>query len=737
MIDHRGAAVRFGSCFLPLLATSVCLGAGSSKPIEEWNLCHAYRELPPPELSEPLPGEVTKFSADSAETSGRNTVIMIGNAKAIRDGQLLRADTATYDKSSANVQAEGDVEYAREGLIVSGSHGTLNLDTTTGRLDDVHFRLFERHARGSADSAVLVNRNVTVLERAVYTTCDNDDWLLKATRVRLDQASGMGTARNVSLSFMGVPFLYSPWLSFPIDDRRKSGFLAPSVGQSSTNGVEIAAPYYLNLDPQFDATLTPRLISRRGVMLGTEFRYLTTGSEGVVSFDYLPDDRVADENRSFLSIHQDGHPTGNLTTDVDYNLVSDPNYFHDFGNRLSIASTTHLDQHASVAYQAATWMASAAVQAYQTIDRTIPPASRPYEELPILAFSTQRPEYDLRPNYRLVTSYVDFQQSEKISGQRLDLQPSITLPVYSPAAYIQPTITLRHTRYLLSDQPAGGRDPQRTLPILTVDSGVAWERDARWGGLDLVQTLEPRLFYLRVPFKDQSKLPLFDTGLPDFTFSQLFRDNRFNGSDRIGDANQLTAAVITRLLESETGRERIRAGIGRIYYFQDRKVTLGGPPETAPASDTVAELSVDPIRSISASADLRQSEETGKIDMAGIQVRYAPARRSVLNLAYRFREGMLDQTDVTLLWPLGPRWHVIARRNYSFLDHEELETLGGVEYQTCCWRALVAARSYVNAVNTSNLTNRNRMIYVQLDLTGLTTIGNRIEDLLGIGILGE
>jgi LPS-assembly protein len=742
-LGHPFAAMRMSTgrqtagraCLVALLLVPFASrGAAPGTPLNDWGLCHVYSPLSPPSAS----GEdgVTLLSADEAEMTGRNLVTLHGGAEALRGEQSLRADTAIYNKDTADVHAEGNVQYTRPGLVAEGDRGQMNLDAEKGRLDNARFRLYQRHARGSADSAAFLDRNVTVLRNALYTTCDpgNDDWLLRAGRVRLDQASGTGTATNVSLSFMGVPFLYSPWLSFPIDDRRKSGFLAPVVGESSRNGVEIALPYYLNLHPQFDATLTPRLVSRRGLMLGSELRYLNAWGEGSLDFEYLPDDKLVDEDRSLLRYRHDGHPVPGLTANVDYSLASDADYFRDLGNSLSIASVTHLDQHAAVLYQADTWMASGRLQSYQTIDDAIPRNSRPYEQLPILVFRTQRPELNLRPYYRLVSSYVDFQHSDRIGGQRLDLQPGLSLPLYTPAAYFQPTATLRYTHYGLDARPAaGGREQERTLPVFSIDSGLFLERDTDWGGLDLVQTLEPRLYYLNVPYRDQSDIPLFDTGLPDFNLSQLFRDNRFNGSDRVGDANQLSVAVSTRFLERETGRQRAQFGIGRIYYFEDRRVTLGGLPETAPVSDLVAEANASLSQSLTATVDARKSEATGKIDKAGVQLTYKPAPRSVIDVSYRFREGSLEQTDIALVWPLSPRWRLIARRNYSIFDHQELETLAGVEYQTCCWRLRLVNRRYLN----TDLTEHNRIFYVQLDLLGLTTLGERLENLLDRGILDD
>lgn len=741
---RRPRAARHLPPCATLLLSLLALAAGpvgAAGVLHPFGLCHAEHLIRPPVPALPpdLAG-TTVLTSDEARTDEHEVVTLTGNVEALRDGQAVFADSAVYERHSSRVQAHGNVRYLREGILVDGDQGELQLDADTGQLDHARFRLFDRHARGDARNVRFLDRNVTVLRDARYTTCDpgKEDWMLHSSRVRLDRDAGMGTARNVYLSFMGVPFLYSPWLSFPIDDRRKSGFLAPRIRDSSRGGVELSTPYYLNLAPRYDATLTPRLMSRRGAMLESEFRYLNPGSTGLVNVNYLPDDSLSERDRSLIGYRHVGRPGAGLRLDVDYNRVSDPEYLRDFGSNLGIASITHLEQRAVATYQAEAWSASARLQRYQTVDETIAPARRPYRQTPALTFRSQLPEYNFRPNYRLAGGYVDFRHDDRPEGRRLEVQPSVTLPMYALAAYLQPTLTLRHTRYELDGAAAGETDPSRTLPVFSVDTGLFLERDAHWGGRPMIHTLEPRLYYLYVPYRDQDALPLFDTGIPDFNFTQLFRDNRFNGSDRVGDANQLSAALVTRLLDAQTGRERLQAGIGRIYYFEDREVHLSGtPPATARASDIVAEASAAITRTVSARLDARHSEQSGRIDRAGVSLRYRPEPRSLIDVSYRFREDTLEQTDLTLLWPLGRRWHVVARHTYSQHDDRTLETLAGVEYRSCCWRARIVNRRYLDNVAGAAQAEYNRSIYLQLEFIGLASLGDDLESLLERGILGH
>ncbi len=716
-------------------------GMAGGQDLHTFGLCRPDPRPLVPVLPARSPG-LTVLTADEAISNEDDIVTMTGSVEALSDGQMLQADTATYERHSARVQAQGNVRYLRGDILLDGDRGEIYLDDDSGEIDNARFRLFDRHARGEAQNAHFLDRNTTHLRSARYTTCDpgNESWLLRAGRVKLDRSTGTGTAHHVSLSFMGVPFLYTPWLSFPIDDRRKSGLLPPRLRDSSRNGVEFSMPYYLNLAPRYDATLTPRIMSDRGTMLESELRYLNPGSDGHITLSYLGDDRVQQRKRSLLGYRHSGYPAAGLTFDVDYNRVSDAEYFRDFGNNLSTTAITHLDQRAIANYQANTWMASARIQRYQTVDETITAARRPYRQAPALMFRSQLPEYNFRPNYRLTSSYVDFRHNNRIEGRRLEIQPALSLPMYTMAAYLQPTLSLRHTRYELDDIDGSERAPNRTLPVFTVDAGVFLERNVQWGGRSLLQTLEPRLYYLHTPYRNQDQLPLFDTGIPDFNFTQLFRDNRFNGADRVGDANQLSTALVTRLIDMQTGRERLQAGIGRIHYFRDREVQTAGTAAAATArtSDIVAEANAAITSTLSLRLDARHSEELERIDMGGIALQYRPAPRSLINASYRFRESSLEQTDLTVLWPLGRRWHMVARHNYSLHDERTLETLAGVEYRSCCWRARIVNRRYLDSTTTGAVAAEyNRSIYLQIEFIGLASLGDDLESLLERGILGN
>lgn len=718
---------------LAMLAPALCNAAADE---DQWSLCKPRSETTlPSDLTDTRDDGATVITADEAETLDRDTVILHGDIRARQSKQHLRANSAIYHRSSDQLHADGNIEYFRPDLVIRGGDAEVSLDRNTGIINEASYDLISRHARGTAFSATLEKKDVTVLRQVTYTTCDigDDAWMLRSSTLRLNQGNGVGTARNIRLSFMRVPFFYFPYLSFPIDDQRKTGLLPPSYAHSDENGTEVSLPFYINIAPQFDATLEPRYISKRGTMIKSEARYLNPIGHGQLNLEYLPDDDIASRNRTLVNFQDRSRYSTQLSSSISIAHVSDTEYFRDLGNSLSLSSITHLRQIASLDYQNDLWSSSLRLESYQTIDDTIPENRRPYQRLPQILFGTTRPDEDGEFNYNFSGEYVDFRHDIRISGSRIDLKPSIDYPIRTPATFAIPSISLRHTLYDLNESSAAGETHiSRTVPSFTMDSGIFLERDSHWGLTPMIHTLEPRLYYLYSPFRDQTEIPLFDTALPDFSYSQLFRDNRFTGGDRIGDADQLTLALTTRFFEKETGKERLRASIGRIMYFKDREVSLGTLVEENNTSDLVAESAASLLPQLNTRFDVRWNEETHEIDKGSIQLQYEPDSRGIFNIAYRYRDPTLRQSDISILWPVGRRWNIIGRYNYSLLDHRALETLAGLEYQSCCWRVQIVNRRYVN----DDLGDTRENLYIQFELKGLTSVGNSLESVLEEGILG-
>lgn len=678
-----------------------------------------------------------RLDADRAQISNDNLYILEGNAEIRYGNYKLQADKITYNQAEGIIIAEHAIRLTSPTLVVEGHNARLSTITNTGELEQIRYTLPTRPARGAADRLELQGHDKIVLDNTSFTTCPegNSDWLLTASKITLDQTTGSGTARNARLIFKGVPVLYSPVIGFPIDDRRKSGFLAPRLGTSDETGVDISAPWYWNIAPNRDATITPRLMSSRGFMLGGEFRYLNKRSQGQLEFAYLPsDNKFGNEDRSLFSIRHDGRPFSRLVTHIHASDVSDDDYFRNLGSSQLAVSQTHLERTAGVSWQGDAWSLSARVQDYQTIDSTLLAAEDPYRRLPQINLDISPVKKLKGLQFSMTSELTHFDQDNRVTGTRLDMQPRLRLPVYRSGWFIDPSVSIRHTRYSLDDTaPGDPESPTRTMPVASVDAGSFFEREVRWGSANLVQTLEPRIFYLYVPFEDQSDIPIFDTGEYDFNFWQLFKENRFSGGDRMGDANQLALALTSRLINPANGRQQISASVGELFYFRDRRVTLpGNLTATRNRSDLVANLSVQFNENWQTSASILWDPEDSSTSRGNVQLQYRTDKRQLLNLGYRFRRDVLEQVDTSFLWPLTPNWQLIGRWNYSLTNNRTFNALAGIGYESCCWGLKLVGRSFVNNDNG----DRNTTVYLQIELKGLVGLGRKIDHLLERDILG-
>ena len=705
-----------------------------------WALCGgpaAEPEIPADRLEALRREDPVRAEADEADIDLNGGSTFSGNVSLARADQRLAADRVVYDKNAESADAEGNVRFRQQGFEVErAASAWVEMAADRSKFTELAYRLPRQHARGEAAVAEMDGAaDRARLERVSYTTCPegNGDWQLTAEEVTLDQPSNEGVARNAKLTFKGMPIFGAPWFSFPLDDRRKSGVLPPRIGASDETGFDAALPYYFNLAPNYDATLTPRIMSERGLQLGGEFRYLMPTYYGQINAEVLPDDDEYGDTRALLTFEHFANPYPNLHAEAVVNYVTDDDYLDDLGGTLARSSITHLERHLLATWYGGYWNLQGRVQDYQTVDQTLTVAQRPYQRMPQVTFEGEWPwKNGLR--FGLDAEYVNFDHEVNVTGDRFDVQPRISLDWGGPGYYVTPSLSYRHTGYDLDNVAAGtADDPDRGLPIFSLDGGLFFERDTSVGGRALVQTLEPRLYYLYVEEEDQTALPLFDTAVYDFSFAQLFRENRFGGTDRVGDANQLTLALSSRYLDAASGRELFRASAGQIFYFEDRDVTLPWlATETDDQSDFVAELESRLWKDWLVRGTWQWDVEDEETDKGVVQLRYNPGKRRILNLAYRYRRNLVEQTDVSLFWPVTPNWAAIARWNYDLDGERGLETLAGFEYQSCCWSWRLVGRNYVNDLNDED----NTGIYLQLELKGVGRIGTGLESVLERGILG-
>jgi len=703
----------------------------------DFALCGPGLVLPPaPVIADPSPRPgVVDVEADDADLRDEGLSILRGNVVLERDTATLSADEVRYARDTDTVDAIGSLEVWDQGLYLQGTRGRMVVPEDVTVVEDARYRILEAHAHGSSSRVVLSGSDVVKADDATYSTCNpgQEDWVLEADRIRLDKVEDQGTARNVWVVFKGVPIFYSPFLTFPLSDARKSGFLTPSAGASSSTGAEATVPYYFNIAPNLDATLAARAMANRGVQAQGEFRYLFPWGRGILAGEVMPQDTQRDESRSAVSLRHASELGPHWDTDLIFDWVSDDEYFEDLGTSLAVSSQSFLEQRLEARYNASNIHFLARLQGFQTVDSSLPGTSRPFERLPQLLASTSFRERNLRPNVNARAEVVHFDRRDSVTGVRVDLAPYVTLPYRTAAGFVVPRATLRYTAYALDDQPAGDpNDPSRLLPTFSLDSGLFFERRLRFASRGLLQTLEPRLFYLYRPFERQDDLPVFDTGVHTFSFAQLFREDRFTGADRAGDAHQVTLALTTRILDAGSGAELLRASVGQIRHLRDRKVTLPGEPiETRSGSDLVAEISASLDRRWRATAGIQWDPSETRTNRNTVAVRYQPDARRVVNASYRFVRDAVEQTDLSVAWPIAGDWRAVGRWNYSLDAERSLEIFGGVEYESCCWGLRLVARRFLATTDGEY----NTGVFAQLVLKGLTAVGDA-DEFLGRSIPG-
>lgn len=724
---------------LPAVLLLCCTAVGAQTPGQPGPGLSGCPVMPLPEMPDLPP-------ADAADPrielfTGHTEVDLAGGFATSRDVAIRRGDgvlvapAARYDRDNGRLTLEGGLRFQDPKTSISGRDAELDISGSELRVKGAEFQLFTVPARGAAESITVRESGTLRLKGVAYTTCAPGDetWLLRAGSIRIDRDLGIATARNARLSFKGVPILYTPWISYPVTNERKSGFLLPNIGRSETRGLEFQIPYYLNLAPNYDATLTPRYMENRGLQMISEFRYLWPGHLGQIDAEYLPDDKARSEDRYLFGItHQSMLGAGWRAT-LDGRSVSDTRYFEDLYGSVSASSQTHLERVLDFEYLSDRYSVLARFQDFQTLDEALSGTGKPYRRVPQLAFSAFVPDERLGIDWQLDSELTVFDRNAGVTGGRLHLQPAIAVPLAYRGLSLVPRAALQYTAYSLDDTEPGTDDrPRRTAPVLSVDLGAVFER-GRPGRAGWLQTLEPRAQYVYIPYRDQDELPVFDTIEPDFNLVQLFRENRFLGHDRLADTSQVNIGITSRLLDAANGAQFITATIGQSRYFADQDVTLpDGSPRRSNRSDWLAELRLNFWDHWRFDLGYQWDADAGQSQRFGSRLQYRRDGRRVANIAYRYRRDLLEEIDVSAAWPLSERWSAVARYDYSLLDNELLERFAGIEYQNCCWGLRVVYRRYL----ASRTGETDSAIALQLILKGLTNIGDPADRLLERGILG-
>lgn len=824
--------MRKSPALLPLpLCIALSLSAQAAERRDDWGLCPIDDAVPvfsdattsdsSPELRAQLPTDIIGDTLGATE--GQSTTFS-GNVALTRGDQFLGTDNLTFDSATNRYTARGNVRYQDSGmrLVADSAEGDQEADSHDIR--NVRYQLTERRGNGGAEQIQLQGSQGSMYD-STYSTCPPSQrmWELQADRIDVDTEEGTGVARNAVLRIGKVPVLYVPWFPFPLDDRRRTGLLYPGVGFNSRNGFDWRQPIYFNLAPNYDDTLTPRLMTNRGLMLSNEFRYLTPTGKGTLDLSYLPSDgltrdRRDEEDEEFTrgtADPADDYDSRNKRKDdrgrfrfkgfqnlgptwqarANLNWISDPRYVEDFSSNLDGVSTYAVTSDIGVYGRGRYWGAGLMADHVQLSDYTLREFTQRYDRLPRAFANWEQPfgrwlsagveaeavrfahidDSTIRRSY----SNGDILELERRpGGSRVDIKPYLTVPLEGASWFVKPTLAWRYTGYELSDDMADSiafnratnsvagtgapvtpdlvasfRDdaPSRSLPIASLDAGLFFDRETSIRGNPFLHTLEPRLFYLNAPYRNQDDLPSFDTTPLTFSWGQLFRDNRFSGADRQSDANQLTLALTSRLIRQSDGREKLTASIGQIRYFEDSRVGLGltDPGVERGKSAWVADASFAVNDRWTIGASYQWDPKFSRKDLASVRTRYLVGDEGIINFGYRYRRNggtgrdLLKQVDLSFLYPLTPSWSLVGRYYYSLLDQAAspgvarvkptlLEGIFGVQWDSCCLAARLVARRYLRN-RTGEL---NDAIQLEIELKGLGSAGPDTEGRLRRAILG-
>lgn len=761
----------------------------------------------------------TYVSAKVSRYEQEKQVATLAGDVVLRQGSMqVEGDEANLYQTENRGEMVGRVKLRDKGMLIVGDRAEVYLDNGEAQVENAEYVLHDSNTRGSALYAKRQENAVIQLKDGTYTSCSpgSNAWSVKGNNVKLNPATGFGSATNATLRVKNIPVFYTPYIYFPIDDRRQSGFLPPSISSSSDTGFMLVTPYYFNLAPNYDATLYPRYMAKRGLMLEGEFRYLTRSSEGVLGASFLndrEDERKGQpeytDNRWLYSWKNVSGLDSRWLAEVDFTRISDPYYFQDLDTDLGIGTPTYVNQQGALTYRGDTFSARLNAQAYQLA--TVSDVT-PYDRLPQLTLNGFLPYhpgglnfnysmeavrfdrdlddqvyYDQDWNYLGSRPDANLQGLARATGNRFHIEPTIDLPMNRSWGYLTPTVKYFYTKYDLDLDSKGksslhvyeenfDRSQDRSIGLFKLDGGLYFDRDTQFRSMKFRQTLEPRAMYLYVPYKDQEDIPVFDTSEPSFTYDSLWRENRFTGRDRIGDANQLSLGVTTRFIQ-ENGFERASLSFGQMFYFRDRRVQLPGLSDKDLAlarsrGYDVSEPDNDSSRSPYALAgiyrynrdwmtiaDYSWNPNSHETEAGSLMFHYQPAANpnKILNFGYRYRQDIrrfneytgrfeyarkddrIKQHDFSVLWPIVRHWSAIARWQYDYNQSRTLEAFGGFEYDSCCWKARLITRYWVDDDDDfyRTTTDSDRGVFLQIVLKGLGgIIGGKVDGFLDQGIQG-
>jgi LPS-assembly protein len=734
--------------------------------------------------------DATRIMADKVSLYAAGRSDLTGHVEVHSASRQVNATTASLYRDPKTQQVTrvdllGDVRYTEPGRLMWAQQVSLNPMDHSGEIHDAVYRVESQHAGALLPAWGLaqfiqrfVNQNL-LLRKATYSTCPPRarDWDIEAREITLDHTDARGVARDAVLRIHDTPVFYTPYLSFPTSKARQTGFLMPIYGYSNIGGADLAAPFYWNLAPNYDATLVPHAYTRRGMMMGGEGRWLTSSASGMLNANILPGDKAyhqflashqtqytqlrgQSDNRWSVMLREDAQLTDEWHAHLNYQKVSDDYYLQDFSSNLAILTENQLKQEGSLSYTTDHWLFRGMAEAYQTLN----PINQAtvmniYERLPQLLARGEYDDLPLNGQLVLLGQWDDFHwpvnDPTQPQGPRYHANPALSFAKREPWGYVEPKVELVENYYQLSAPSVGAQTAfNHTIPRYSVDSGLLFDRRGTFRGEGYTQTLEPRLYYLNVPYQNQSTAPAFDSAYMIFSTEQLFRANRFSGIDRIGDANQLAYALTSRWLKDASGREKANVSVGQLRYFSNRQVQLcyqqngacvdnpwmlGSMSSTATTSP-IASRGMYRINSAwSMDGDLIWDTATRATNNGDFNFHYQPALNHIVRAGYSYLvngnlfqgegrtvgHGALHQATVGYAWPWTPAWSGLGAYSYNISERYGMMTFLGAQYDSCCWAFRLLGGRVFNSLSPSTLKPQyNNNVYVQILLKGLGSVGS-------------
>ena len=652
-----------------------------------------------------------------------------GQVELTRPAQVLLADELTMNNVTEQVKASGNVTFESDTSQLRTEFMTMNQKDQSAYFTTSSFTLSEQHVRGTANEVIQFSSSLSRYKKIQYTTCDpgNSNWHLTADQLDINQESGLGIAQHATVYIQDLPVLYLPYLQFPIDDRRMSGILAPTIGSSTDSGDIISIDVYWNIAPNLDATITPIWYGKRGLQINTENRYLFKHHTGQLYLSLI-DDQKKNDNRSFQKWLHQANLGSNITADIALRHVSDDTFFDDFKSLDDIDdNVTHLEQQILLSHSTKLWTNNLLLQTYQTPGTT----KQPYSQLPKLTVNSRFKKFDNGVQFNTINEWVRFDHESNIVGDRTHLLPYLSWNQSDSWYFFKPKLEYAFSDYQLDNNNLGDNSIQREIPIFSLDTGLLFDREMNTES-NWTQTLEPRLYFLRTPYENQSHIPVFNSALLSNSYNNFFKSNRFSGSDRIGDANQISLGIGTRFLDNDSGAQLLYSRIGQIFYANDRRVQISGnKPQTLPNSNIITETTVNPNRNLSINTKLVYEQTTKEISEKSLSVHYLKDGFAA-NLEYFFDDTVLEQAAISMVYPINPRWTMVAKYSESILFNKPDENLLGVNYESCCWGIKMLASQTSN----DSFTETDNAVFIELTLKGLGQSSQVLDSQLANAIVG-